>query len=154
MAKNSGSRSLKLNPALNPLEVLVGDWDMELSGASFLPDSQAKVHGSTSFKWIENGAFLIMYQGEKNSAKAIWLMGRDESNDLFKVFYFDDRRVSRIYEMSFNDGEWKMRRNSSGFSQRFKGVLSRDRNTITAEWEKSDDGTKWEHAFYIKYTRR
>ena len=153
MTGKSKSASLKPNPALGRLQVLVGDWDMELSGASFLPTLQAKVHGPASFKWIENGAFLVMYQGEKNVPQATWLIGRDESTDLFEVLYFDARKVSRIYEMSFKNGEWKMWRNGPGFSQRFKGVLGKNRNTITAEWEKSDDGQKWKHDFYVKYTR-
>jgi len=148
------SHSLEHNPALRRLGVLVGDWDMELSGASFLPDPQAKIHGPTSFKWNEHGAFLVMHQGEKRVPQATWLIGRDESTDLFKVLYFDDRGVSRIYEMSFENGEWKMWRNMRGFSQRFHGILSENHNTITAEWEKSDDGRKWEHDFYVRYTRQ
>jgi hypothetical protein len=105
------------------------------------------------FKWIENGAFLVVYQGEKEVPRTTWLIGRDESTDLFKVLYFDPRGVSRIYDMSFKNGEWKMWRGAQGFSQRFNGVLGESRKTITAEWEKSDDGQKWEHDFYIRYTR-
>jgi hypothetical protein len=153
MARKPRSQSPKLNPALRLLQVLVGDWDMELSGASFLPDLKAKVHGPVSFEWIENGAFLVMHQGQKKVPQATWLVGRDESTDLFKVLYFDARGISRIYEMSFGAGEWRMWRNAPGFWQRFRGILAKNHNTITAEWEKSDDGQKWEHDFYIKYTR-
>jgi hypothetical protein len=151
---NRKPQSLKLNPALRGLGVLVGNWDVELSGASFLPSPQAVAHVPTSFKWIENGAFLAMYQGRKGTPQATWLIGRDESIDLFKVLYSDDRGVSRVYEMSFESGRWRMRRDASGFSQRFHGVLNESRDTITAEWEKSNDGKKWEHDFYVKYTRR
>jgi hypothetical protein len=143
----------KPNPALSRLVTLVGDWDMELSGASFLPNPQAKMHGPASFNWIENGGFLVMYQGEKADPQATWLISRDESSDLFKVLYFDARRVSRIYEMSFKDSEWKMWRNAPGFHQRFKGVLARNHKTITGVWEKSTDGREWEHDFYVKYTK-
>ena len=127
---------------------------MELSEASFLPGPRSKVHGPASLKWIENGAFLVMYQGEKQAPQAIWLMSRDESTAPFKVLYFDARRVSRVYEMSFNNGVWKMWRNAPGFSQRFKGVLGKSGNTIVAEWEKSNDGRKWEHDFNVRYTKR
>lgn len=126
---------------------------MELSEASFLPYPKAKVHGPASFNWVENGAFLVMHQGEKDVPQATWLIGRDESSDLYKVLYYDARGVSRIYEMSFNDGVWKMWRNAQGFSQRFKGVLGKSRSSITAEWSKSNDGKKWEHDFNVKYTR-
>jgi hypothetical protein len=88
-----------------------------------------------------------MYQGEKEVPQATWLIGRDESTDLFEVLYFDARGVSRIYEMSFRNGEWEMSRNAPGLSQRLYGVLSKNHNTITAEREKSNDGQKWEHIF-------
>ena len=41
------------NPALSPLQFLAGAWDMELSGAAFLPDPDASVHGPVTFEWIE-----------------------------------------------------------------------------------------------------
>ena len=143
------------NPALVQLEVLAGDWDMELSNASFLPDPSVTATGQASFEWIEDGAFLVLYMGEKPPGvpDAIWLIGRDESNPNYTVLYYDSRKVSRIYEMSFLNGEWKMWRNSPGFSQRYTGKLSKDGNTITASWEKSVDGKNWEHDFNITYAR-
>jgi len=54
---------MRFNPALKDLKVFVGDWDMELSRASFLPDLQTKLHGPASFRWAEKSAFLVMYQG-------------------------------------------------------------------------------------------
>jgi len=57
--------SLQHNPALNHLEVLVGDWEMELSNASFLPDPSATVKGPVSFEWVQDGAFLMMRMGDQ-----------------------------------------------------------------------------------------
>lgn len=143
------------NPALGSLESLAGDWDMELSNASFLPDPSETVTGHVSFDWAENGAFLVLYMGARppGTPDAIWLISRDGSIPNYTVLYYDSRKVSRVYEMSFSDGVWKMWRNSPGFSQRFEGKLSRDGNTISAYWEKSFDGKKWEHDFNITYTR-
>jgi hypothetical protein len=56
--------------------------------------------------------------------------------------------------MSFADGVWKMWRETPGFSQRFEGKFSDGGNTVTASWQKSLDGTEWEHDFNITYTRR
>jgi uncharacterized protein YndB with AHSA1/START domain len=147
--------ALHSNPALDPLKVLVGDWNMELSNAAFLPNPSDTVNGNVSFEWVEEGAFLVMRMGDKppSPPQAIWLIGRDESLPDYKVLYFDSRKVSRIYEMSFADGVWKMWRDAPGFSQRFQGSFSDDGNTITAYWEKSFDGSKWEHDFDVTYTK-
>jgi hypothetical protein len=141
------------NPALNTLEGLVGEWEMELSNAPFIPSGTAK--GSVSFEWVQDGAFLLMRMGDKppNPPAALWLIGRDEAVPNYTVLYYDSRSVSRVYEMSFSDGVWKMWRESPGFSQRYKGKLSNDGNTIAAHWEKSFDGTKWEHDFDLTYTK-
>jgi hypothetical protein len=140
------------NPALKDLEILVGNWKMELSNASFLPRSSDTVTGYVSFEWLEDGAFLVMYMGNR-PPDAIWLISRDESISNYLVLYYDSRKVSRVYEMSFSDDTWKMWRNSPDFSQRFEGKVSQDRNTITAHWEKSSDGSTWEHDFDVTYTK-
>ena len=103
MAKNS-----KSNPALQELQILIGRWEMELSNAEFLPNPSATVKGNVSFEWLEDGAFLIMRMGDRVSEapSAIWLMHRDDANSDYKAFYYDDRKVSRIYEMSFSNNIW------------------------------------------------
>ena len=58
MKKNSSPTP---NPSLKQLEILVGDWNMELSNASFLPNPSDIVKGHASFEWLEDGAFLMMY---------------------------------------------------------------------------------------------
>lgn len=152
MAKRN---SPKPNPALKDLEVLVGDWEMELSNAAFLPSPSDTAKGHISFEWLQDGAFLVMRMGDKlpSPPAAIWLISRDESTPDYTVLYYDSRRVSRVYEMSFSDGVWKMWRESPSFWQHYEGTLSNNGNTITAHWEKSSDGTKWEHDFNITYTR-
>ncbi len=139
-----------INPALNELEFLEGDWDMELSNAAFLPDPTQKVNGDVSFDAIEDGALLVMRQ----AGAAIWVIGRDEDQSEYKVLYFDDRKVSRVYNMSFDGKTWKMWRDAPNFSQRFEGTVSDDRKTIHAYWEKSTDGKSWERDFDMLFTKR
>jgi len=143
------------NPALKDLELLVGNWDMVLSNASFLPNSSDTVTGQMSIEWLESGAFLVMYMGSKppGTPDATWLISRDETALHYTVLYYDTRKVSRVYEMSFSDGIWRMWRNSPDFSQRFEGKPSKDGNTITAHWEKSSNGSTWEHDFDVTYTK-
>jgi hypothetical protein len=148
-------KKLEINPALKSLEVLVGEWTMELSNTSFLPDPKTVIHGTASFEWFEGGDFLIMRQGAKENGMpwATWFIGRDENSPDYTVLYIDDRHFSRVYEMSFEKGIWKIWRTSPDFTQRFEGKLSEDKNTITGHWGKSSDGEKWEHDFDIKYIR-
>ena len=161
MADNSTHAQAKIpppqpNPALKPLEALVGDWEMELSNASFLPRPSDRVKGGlVSFAWVQDGAFLAMRMGDKPSVppQALWLIGRDESISNYTELYYDARSVSRVYEMSFSEGVWKMWREAPGFWQRYEGRVSKDGKIITAHWEKSNDGTSWEHDFDITYAR-
>jgi hypothetical protein len=144
------------NPALEPIAFLAGGWEMELSNASFLPSPSDTAKSPASVTWEQEGAFLVTHMGDKQQGTptATWLIGRDESAPTYTVLYFDARKVSRVYSMSFTDNEWRMWREAPGFSQRFVGIVSPDRNTITAHWEKSFDGTTWEHDFDVMYKRR
>jgi hypothetical protein len=128
---------------------------MELSDASFLPSPSDTAKGQVSFEWVQDGAFLVMRMGDKppDPPDAIWLISRDESTPDYTVLYYDARSVSRVYEMSFSERVWKIWRESPGFWQRYEGILSNNGNTIIARWEKSSDGTQWEHDFNITYTR-
>jgi hypothetical protein len=56
MKKNASQNP---NPALKDLEVLVGDWNMELSNASFLPSPSDIMTGYVSFDWLEGEPFLL-----------------------------------------------------------------------------------------------
>lgn len=143
------------NPALKQLDVLVGEWETELSNASFLPRPSDTGKGRVSFEWVQDGAFLVMRMGDKppRAPEALWLISRDESTPNYIVLYYDARSVSRIYEMSFSNRVWKMWRAAPGFWQRYEGTVSLDGKTITAQWEKSSDGAIWEHDFDLTYTK-
>lgn len=150
----TANRQYPPNPALKSLELFVGEWDMKVSRASFLPDPSATLGGYATIEWFEKGAFLVIHQGvEHGPPFSTWIIGRDESDEIYKALYFDTRGVSRIYDMSVHDGVWKMWRNDPGFYQRFKGAFSKDGQTISAQWEILNDGETWEHDFDLTYTK-
>ena len=133
------------NPALHNLSRLVGKWEVELA---FPSDPSNKTHVQVAFDWLEDGAFAI-----EHFATSTWIIGPDDSNDTCSVLYHDERCVSRVYEMSLDNATWKVWRNSPGFSQRFEGNFSEAFDTITDRWEKSFDGSTWEHDFDLTYKR-
>jgi hypothetical protein len=143
------------NPALKSLDLLAGDWSVEISNMSFLPDPSAVGYGRERIEWLEGGSFLVMRSEAENPdvPNAVRVIGRDDSLSTYSMLYFDSRGVSRIYEMSLEGRVWKQWRNAPGFLQRFTGTFSEDGNTITASWEKSTDGANWEHDFDLMYRR-
>jgi hypothetical protein len=143
------------NPALKRLDILVGEWDMEISEVSFLPDPTTRVHGRASFEWIEAGSFLLGHSSTDIGMppSAVEVIGCDETAETYTMLYSDSRGVSRVCEMMLKDGLWKVWRNSPGFSQRFTGTFSSDGTIIAASWEKLVDGVNWEHDFDIRYMK-
>ncbi len=141
----------RLNPALAPLNALMGEWKV-VGSHPLIP---SPVRGRASFEWLDGGAFMIMHSDveQPGPPSSIAVFGRDDSEETYRMLYYDERGVSRIYKMSLEGSVWKMWRESPGFSQRFTGTLSNDGNTITALWEMSTDGLHWEHDLELTYTK-
>ena len=140
------------NPALKPFDALVGEWKT-IGTHPYLPD--LVLHGRTSFRWIEGGAFLMM-QSENTEEKipaGIALFGSDDAAGEFFMLYFDEREVSRKYDVSFQDNVLKWWRNTPEFSQRFTWTLSNDNDIIISKGEMCKDGTTWENDLELTYTR-
>ena len=133
------------NPALENLGRLVGRWQVQLG---YPADPSNKMRVQAAFDWLEGGAFVI-----EHLASSTWIIGQDDSNKTYSVLYHDERGISRVYQMSLDNATWKMWRNSPGFSQRFEGNFSEAFDTITDRWEKSFDGSTWEHDFDLTYKR-
>lgn len=120
----------------------------------------AAVQGQSSFEWLVDGALLIWRFNWEPSAipNAISLIGHDnghnDSVETCTMLYSDERGVSRIYQMTLENGVWKMWRESSGFSQRMTSTFSDDGNTISTHGELSHDGENWEQDLNVTYTRK
>jgi hypothetical protein len=135
------------NPALEQLEVLIGEWEVEV------PQFPGQ-RGRATFEWLEGGAYLRFHADAPDPApSATLIISRDESSGVYTVLHYDSRGVSRVYQMSFGDGAWKIWRQAPGFWQRFSGTLSDDGSSIRATWEKSPDGSGWEHDFDLICSR-
>jgi hypothetical protein len=148
---------MKPNNALSQFAFLIGEWEAEISNASFMSDRNAKLRGRTSFLWVEGGAFLVERQAdEEGHVQAVWLIGHDESTGKYEVLYYDTnfgRQASRIYETEVKNNIWRKWRDAKGFSQRFKGTINPDENRIQGQWESSEDGVHWKHDFDLSYSK-
>jgi hypothetical protein len=83
----------------------------------------------------------------------ISIMGCDAANGTYFQLYSDERGVCRVYEMSIEDGRWKLWREGEPFAQRFSAQISDDGETIVGRWEKAVDGLTWETDFDLTYRK-
>jgi len=152
VAELVANEAAKPNPALKPLAVLIGTWNT-LGTHPLVPGTT--FHGRTSFAWLAGGAFLIMQSqiDEPEIPSGIAIFGTDDTTGECFMLYFDERGVSRKYELSFQDNVWKWWRNAPGFSQRMIGTITADGGTIVSRGELSRDGISWEPDLELTYTR-
>jgi hypothetical protein len=149
------------NATLSRLDALVGEWEMR---AVFQGQPFGGL-GRTTFAWQEGGSFLVQHATFEPAPDTppelvaslpfpvVTIIGLDDSAERFTMLYADARDVFRVYQMSLNDGVWKVWRDAPGFFQRFTGTFSDDGQTITGLWELSSDGTTFEPDIEVTYTK-
>ena len=140
------------NPALEPFRVLIGNWNTT-GTHGLVPDTI--LHGRTSFEWLEGGAFLIMRSeiDDPRFPRGIAIIASDDSEGHYYMLTFDERGVSRKYDMTLRDTSWKWWRNAPGFFQRYEGTIVDGGNTIIGKGELSKDGVSWEKDLDVTYAR-
>lgn len=142
------------NPALEKLEPLIGEWKLTLTNAWFLDSMDIEVPGSASISWLAD-AFIVMRwrTGDDPAQDSHLVFGRSDARDEYKALYHDERGVCRLFDVTFDDGEWTWSREDPDFHQRFIGTVTADR--IDARTEASDDGGKtWRKDFDLIFERR
>ncbi|MEO7505156.1 MAG: hypothetical protein ABIT69_08250 [Sphingomicrobium sp.] len=97
-----GARALIPNPALRPLEFLIGEW--RTTGTHPLVPGKS-LSGRTSFAWHEGGAFLAMRSEvvDPRFPDGVAIIGSDADAGTFVMTYFDERGVSRLLEVTVGD---------------------------------------------------
>ncbi len=142
------------------LEPLIGKWSIAIvmpgqERPAEPPDLGARV----SFEWMGEKAFLLerWTVPVPEAPDGLAIIGWDEGRGTFLQHYFDERGVARVYEMSFDDGVWKLERTKADFSPfefsvRFTGTLSADGKQIAGTWEIAHDHKTWEKDFDLIYT--
>ncbi len=152
MPQDSMNEAAIPNPALQPWNVLVGEWNT-IGTHRLLPDTT--LHGHASFTWLQGGAFLMMQtQTEETGFPSnIGIFGSDDASEGCTMLYFDERGVSRKFEATLQDHVWKLLRITPGFSQRFTGTIVDNGDTIRGVWELSEDDATWKRDLELTYTR-
>lgn len=147
-----GTKALTPNTALKPFEVVIGEWKTTGSHP-YLPDTV--LHGLVSFEWLEGGAFLLLRSeiDEPRFPHGIEIFGSDDVEKKFFMLHFDERGVSRIYNVSMEGNQLKWWRDDPNFSQRITITIEDDGNKMISRGEMSRDGGAWEDDLELTYTR-
>jgi len=142
---------MKPNPLLAPLSPLVGTWRTEGSH----PYLAGTLHGRSSFEWLESGAFLVWRSeiDEPGVPTGIAIIGGDDSSGELFMLYFDERGVSRKYDVSMSGATMRWWRNAPDFAQRYTLEIASDGQTLVGRGELSKDGKTWERDLDLTYRR-
>jgi len=152
MTQNFTQESSIPNPALAPFRVLIGNWN---TTGTHGPSPETILHGRASFEWLEGGAFLLMRSevDDPRFPSTIAIFGSDDSEEEYFMLTFDERGVSRKYEVTLHDNTWRWWRNAPDFFQRYEGMIIDGGNTIIGKGELSKDGLSWEKDLDLTYKR-
>lgn len=139
------------NPDLEALDVLLGEWSLILTDAWFLESRDVRQHGRAVVRWV--GVSFIELHAEMDG-EPIWhfVFGRSDPNEQLIALYHDPRPTSRVFQMTFGNGEWTLFREDPDFHQRFVATVTGDR--IHGRWDASEDaGATWRKDFDLTFER-
>jgi hypothetical protein len=141
------------NDALNAFEPIIGVWNTE-GTHGMIPDTT--LHGRTSFSWHESGAFILMRSNIEEDIgipEGIAIIGSDDTLGKYVMIYYDERGVSRNYDVSIQGSVLKWRRDAPDISQRYSLTISDDQQTMIGKGELSRDGSTWEKDLDLTYSK-
>jgi hypothetical protein len=81
------------------------------------------------------------------------IIGSDSATDEYFMLYFDERGVSRKFDVTLEDNGWKYWRNAPDISQRCTFTFADDGNTMIGKGEASEGGSAWRPDLELTYTR-
>ena len=146
------SKAMIPNPQLAAFGPFIGAWTTR-GGHALLPG--VELRGRTAFEWHEGGAFLIVRSeiDELGIPSGIAIIGSDDQTGTFTMLYFDERGVSRRYDVSIENGVFRWSRTAPGFSQRYAITVSPDGKALHSAGELSRDGATWNPDLELSYER-
>jgi hypothetical protein len=136
-----GAKALIPNPALKPLEFLIGEWRTTGSHPA-VPDKALR--GRTSFAWHEGGAFLVMRTqvDESQFPDGIAIIGSGVAGN-FVMLYFDERGISRLFDVTVGDRTVTWRRDDPDFAQSATITAEDGGDRLVSKGRMSKQGGAW-----------
>ena len=150
-ASRIGTKAQTINPALQPLAFLIGEW--ATTGTHPLVPGKT-LSGRTSFAWHEGGAFLIMRSevDEPRFPDGVAIIGSDGSGR-FAMSYFDERGVSRLFEVMVGERTVTWRRDDPELAQSVT-ITAKGGDELASEGRMSEHGGPWSDDLSQVFKRR
>jgi len=137
-----GAKARIDNPALQPLAFLVGEWRTtgthpEMAGETLT--------GRTSFSWHEGGAFLLMRSEVEcpEFPDGVAIFGSDDSAGAATMIYFDERGLSRHYDVTLGNRTVTWRRDNQDLSQTVTITAENDGGVLIGKGRMAIAGGPW-----------
>lgn len=146
------NKAAKPNPTLRGLNGLVGTW-RTLGKHPYFPDKT--FHGTTTFAWTEGGAFLLMHShiDEPGFPDGIAVFGSDAALNKYFMLYFDERGVSRKYDVKMLRQGLVWSRDDPRFRQKFTISIATEGCTMDGKGRMSKAGGPWEDDLHLSFSR-
>jgi hypothetical protein len=143
---------MKTNPALATLDRTVGVWTVTGSHPYF---PGRTLRGRVTFEPIEGGAFLRMHSKMEDPEipEGVAIFGTDDEAKTCTMLYFDERGVSRHYDVAIDADGFTWSRDSAEFAQRFRVTIAKDGKTMESEGSMRKAGSTWEPDLRLSYVR-
>jgi hypothetical protein len=136
------------------LGTLVGAWKVTMTGAWFLDSLEDTVFGAATIEWLDD-AFLV-FRWTMEDVEGSWstfVIGRSDAREQYAALYADYRGVNRVFDMDFEDGDWRMARRDPDFYQRIVATVGPDLILARAE-ASEDEGRTWRKDFDLLFERQ
>lgn len=136
-----GTPALITNRALAPLSFLIGEWSTR---GTHPAAPGATLPGRALFAPHEGGAFLIMHTDMEDPRfpSGVAIIGSDGESGRLVMSYFDQRGVSRLFEVNAGDQTMTWRRDDPKLAQTC--TISADGgDRLVSKGRMSQDGGAW-----------
>ena len=126
----------------------------------YLTDQQIEVgaktlQGKTTFAWLEGGACLVRRStiDAPGFPDGIAIIGSDDARGECFMIYFDEREVSRKYDVQLGETGIVWKRDDAKFAQQFTLTVAGDGRTMREQGLMSRDWGPAEPDLELTYTR-
>lgn len=140
------------NKALAALEPLIGEWEYTMYNAWFLESMDTKIKGFTTIERLHNSFLVIRSSQADKKPDDIWVIGYSDPQEKYELFYYDQRGVARIFNLTFDGKKMVFWREDKDFYQRVTFEITKDGLHSVAE-ASEDQGKTWRKDLEMAYTR-